>query len=180
MGQQTHGRTLEGEVREFARLGGRIETYSQQLRMFEGTRPSPGGGHDRFDEVRAYRENVARLSLSTAAAIALPSVDRTGPDLDALCRILMQCQIIDDALDYDDDASAGLPSFLTAAESLSDARAWSAGAIGVYAAVPATSRTDVIFPFRVALRLFTLAAKIVLLTLPGAQHAARPHAHEPQ
>ena len=38
-----------------------------------------------------------------------------------LFRIAMQCQIIDDVLDYPQDMSAGLPSFLTAAESLPQA-----------------------------------------------------------
>ena len=42
-------------------------------------------------------------------------------DLNILFRIVMQCQIIDDVLDYAKDMSAGLPSFLTASKSLPQA-----------------------------------------------------------
>ena len=68
-----------------------------------------------------------RLSLATVAAIALDAecledairaTHRDG-ELEALCRIAMQCQIIDDVLDYSTDLAAGLPSFLTASASLS-------------------------------------------------------------
>ena len=42
-------------------------------------------------------------------------------DFNILFRIAMQCQIIDDVLDYSSDRSAGLTSFLTASASLPDA-----------------------------------------------------------
>ena len=48
-----------------------VEEYLGRLRDLESRRPSIGGDHRRFDEVRLYREGVARLSLATAAAIAL-------------------------------------------------------------------------------------------------------------
>ncbi len=112
-----------------AGLGAHVDTYLSRLRELEGRRPRTGGDHRRFDEVRSYREAVARLCVGTAAAIALnaPRINETSlpaerdPDVDTLVRILLQCQIIDDVVDYPDDVSAGLPSFLTATVPLSQA-----------------------------------------------------------
>ena len=56
---------------EKAGLGSWIEEYLGRLRELERRRPSIGGDHRRFDEVRSYREAVARLSLATVTAIAL-------------------------------------------------------------------------------------------------------------
>ena len=89
---------------------------------WKARRPSIGGDHRRFDDVRSYREAVARLSLATVAAIALNAEcleEESGRLIatatwTALFRIAMQCQIIDDVVDYAEDLSAGLPSFLTA------------------------------------------------------------------
>ena len=46
---------------------------------------------------------------------------RYEDDLSILFQIAMQCQIIDDVLDYSTDMLAGLPSFLTACKSPSQA-----------------------------------------------------------
>ena len=161
---------------EAAGLGACIEGYRLDLRDLESRRPSPGGDHRRFIEVRDYRERVARLSIATAAGIALPRIDGDDADVDALFRILMQCQIVDDVLDYSEDASAGLPSFLTASESLPDAREWITDAIRLYAGVPVSQTPRIVWPFRVALRLFTLAARMVILISPNAHHAVKTHA----
>ena len=48
---------------EEAGLGSWIEEYLGRLRELESRRPSIGGDHRRFDDVRSYREAVARLSL---------------------------------------------------------------------------------------------------------------------
>ena len=96
---------------EKAGLGLCIEEYLGRLRELESRRPSIGGDHRRFDEVRSYREAVARLSLATAAAIALNGecleeeirATQCDSDVETLFRILMQCQIIDDVLDYTED-----------------------------------------------------------------------------
>jgi hypothetical protein len=50
-----------------------------------------------------------------------------------LFRILMQCQIIDDVIDYEADRSAGLPGFLTAAATRPEAVALTADASRRYA-----------------------------------------------
>ena len=147
-----------------------LEAYLGRLRDFESHRPRVGGGDGRFDEVRSYREAVARLSIATAAAIALSrecgeDIIRTAdcdPDVDTLFRILMQCQIIDDVLDYREDLAAGLPSFLTVSASLPQAMALTAGAARSYAARGDSSSGDAVLPLRMALRVVTALAKLVV------------------
>jgi hypothetical protein len=132
---------------EKAGLGPWIAEYALRLRELETGRPSVGGDRRRFDAVRSYREAVARLSLATIAAIALNAegvdegIRATHGDSDvaALFRMAMQCQIIDDVVDYEEDLSAGLPSFLTASASLSQALSWTAEAARSYALLPGHS-----------------------------------------
>jgi hypothetical protein len=151
-------------------LGSCMEEYLARLRELESRRPPIGGDHRRFDEVRSYREAVARLSVSTAAAIALSPERRaddidTAPcddDVETLFRILMQCQIIDDVVDYTEDLSAGLPSFLTATASLPQAMASTARATRYYAESGLPSSGNAVFPLRIALSVFTVAARLVV------------------
>lgn len=154
-------------------LGPYIETYCHELAKLESTRPSTGGDQRRFSEVRKYREAVARLSLTTAAGIVQQPLDA---DVDVLCNILMQCQIVDDVLDYEEDASAGLPSFLTASTSLRDALEWANDATRSYGRLSARQRTSAVFPFRVALWLFTTGARIVIYISHGAHQTVKTHA----
>jgi hypothetical protein len=150
---------------DVAGLGACIDSYLRRLRVLEGRRPPIGGDHGRFDEIRAYREDVARLVFETAAAIALaPGAVRddvpeiqTDSDVDALVRVLLQCQIIDDVLDYKEDLSGGLPSYLTGCASLSEALELTAGAARSYGA-----RLDAVFPLRFSLAAATLAARFVV------------------
>ena len=162
---------------ERAGLGAPIGTYLRRLRDLESRRPRVGGDRRRFDEVRAYREAVARLCVRTAAAIAL-DVDGVGTpilaperdtDVEALVRILLQCQIIDDVLDYTDDLSAALPSFLTATASLSQAMELTSAASRAYGTV----RGRAIFPLRITLALFTATAGLAV-RVAGRRH--RRHA----
>lgn len=155
---------------EVAGLGACVDEYLRRLAILEGARPAPGGGRGRLADVRAYREGVARLSLETAAAIALASpcsgaalrLVRSDRDVDTLFRILMQCQIIDDVLDYRDDASAGLPSFLTASASLPEALEMARVAAHDYAAAGERSCDRAIFPLHAALRVFSSAAYMIV------------------
>jgi hypothetical protein len=152
---------------ERAGLGTCLDEYLRRLRDLESRRPSSGGGRGGCDDVRAYREAVARLAIAAPVAIALyddrldDGVEATHRDCDVetLFRILMLCQILDDVLDYGDDASAGLPSFLTAA-SLPQAVAAAAGAARSYASRrgPAAG----VLPFRIALRLLTAVTAIAV------------------
>jgi hypothetical protein len=140
---------------QHAGLGSCLDAYLAQLRELEGHRPSIGGDRRRFEEVRAYREGVARLSLSTAAAIALGPGDHR--DVDTLFRTLMQCQIIDDVLDYEEDLAAGLPSFLTASASLPLGFELTAASVRGYAV-----GANGLFPLRVGLNVMTLLTTIVV------------------
>lgn len=153
-----------------AGLGAQIEEYLSRLRDLEIGRPRIRGDRRRFEEVRSYRESVARLCVGTAAAIALDAghhndpvlPEGRDPDVEALVRILLQCQIIDDVVDYTDDVSAGLPSFLTATGSVSQALELTSGAARSYGAGGERSPGGAIFPFRITLALFTAAATLVV------------------
>lgn len=109
-----------------AGLRSSVIEYLRKLAGIEQNRPLPGGDSRQFHEVRLYREAVVRLSLGMVATTAhlSPCLDEAvlatyhDADLNLLFRIVMQCQIIDDVRDYSLDLSAGLPSFLTASESL--------------------------------------------------------------
>ena len=153
-----------------ARLGAHIDAYLSRLRELESRRPRTGGDHRRFDEVRSYREAVARLCVGTIAAIALDAKGDNAttlpterdPDVATLVRILLQCQIIDDVVDYTDDVSAGLPSFLTATGSVSQALELTSAAARSYGAGGELAAGVAIFPFRITLALFTAAATLVV------------------
>jgi hypothetical protein len=151
-------------------IGPSLVEYLRRLRTLESKRPFPGGGYRRFQEVRWYRESVVRLSLAMVALTAndnqslatVLEATRRDPDLDLLFRTAMQCQIIDDVLDYSKDVSAGLPSFLTACESLPLARELTGLTAHSYSADPKVSRTGA-FPLRLALRLVSICTKLVLI-----------------
>jgi hypothetical protein len=76
----------------------------------------------------------------------------------------MLCQIIDDVLDYSQDALAELPSFLTAAASLPQGLAWTAEAVRSYAALPAPTQSPALFPLRVALWVVSKIAAFTIRT----------------
>lgn len=145
-----------------AGLGSGITDYLVRLQAIERWRPSIGGDGRRFDEVRSYREAVARLTLATAAAIALGDESLEDDDMGTLLRILMQCQIIDDVLDYSEDLSTGLPSFLTASASLAEALALTAEAARTYAAGGVGSSGIAVFPLRITLWVVTGSTKLVI------------------
>lgn len=143
-----------------------LAEYLRRLDALESRRPAINGDERQFRMVRAYREEVARLSIGSAAAIALydarldEGVRATVSDADVrvLFRVLMQCQIVDDALDYADDVAAGLPSFLTACASLPQSIAFAAAAARSYGAPePAAAG---ILPLRLALRVVSKGAAL--------------------
>jgi hypothetical protein len=158
-----------------------IVEYLSRLRALETSRPAIGGDHRRFDDVRRYREEVARLSIGTAAAIALNAecleegirATRSDRDVATLFRILMQCQIIDDVIDYNDDAAAGLPSFLTVPASLRQAMESTARAARSYAPSNGDSPRHAVFPLRIALSIVTGMATLVV-HIAGRRRRKRP------
>ena len=113
---------------------------------------------------------MARLSIETAAAIGLNTECR---DVDTLFRILMQCQIIDDVLDYDEDVVAGLPSFLTASASLPQAMALTGQAARSYAATDEQASGRGVLPLRVALSVVTALTMVVVRVAGWRQRHAR-------
>jgi hypothetical protein len=144
-------------------LGMWVGEYLERLRQLETGRPTIGGGVQHFDRVREYREAVVRLSLATVAGVALNirHVDEAivatnaDGDLAALVDLAMQCQVIDDVLDYRQDAASGLPSFITAAP-LQQALASAAGVVQAHGRDRTSTRA--MFPFRWARSVLTVVA----------------------
>lgn len=191
------GKTLcEADYQRFqqqlvdAGLGPYVDEYLKRLQELESHRPATGGDQRRFEEVRTYREAVARLAVVTDAAVALNAEPRPegiaaaecDNDIEMLFRVLMQCQIIDDVLDYRVDSSAGLPSFLTATSSLPDAIALTAETVRCYSpSLPTCEpriasrelrtptrelrtahREPAVLPVRLALWTVTVVTKVVV------------------
>lgn len=158
------------EVLLDAGLGPLVARYVTQLRRLERQRPSVGGGLRRFEEVRMYREAVARLSLETISEIVLCSdcsdqsalLYHCDDEMEILFRIVMQCQIIDDVVDYAQDALVKLPGFLTATASLSQAISETAKAARIYGSSGDLPESDAIFPLRMALFGVSVLSKLVI------------------
>lgn len=158
------------QLLEAAGIRSSVAKYLRRLRDLERSRPLPGGGSWHFQKVALYREEVIRLSLGMVAATAArrPCLDDAiraldcDPDLNLLFRIVMQCQIIDDVLDYSQDLSTGLPSFLTASLSLPQALERTRLAALTYADARFPPRTGDNFPFRAALFLVSLCTNPVI------------------
>ena len=148
-----------------------VVDFLRRLRELETRRPPLGGDHKQFHEVESYREAIVRLSLGMVATTAIGNqcldegVGATycDDDLEILFRIVMQCQIIDDVLDYSKDMSAGLPSFLTASESLPQAFELTRLAALGYADNRNLPRTGDVFPLRLALFVVSTCTKLVIL-----------------
>ena len=154
-----------------AGLESRLEIYLDRLGELERRRPSVAGDSWRFDEVRSYREEVARLSLATITSFALDTegldhdspIPDSGGDVEVLFRIAMQCQIIDDVVDYAVDQAAGLPGFLTACASVPQALELTARAARRYGYGHDRMNSDHgILPLRMALQVCTALTSLAL------------------
>lgn len=159
------------QLLEEAGIRSSVVEYLRRLRDLESRRPLPGGDYWQFHKVGLYREAVVRLSLGMVATTAngnqcldegIRATD-CDADLNILFRIVMQCQIIDDVLDYSKDMSAGLPSFLTACKSLPQAFELTRLAALGYADDRDLPRTGDVFPLRSALFLVSTCAKLVIV-----------------
>lgn len=147
-----------------------VTEYQSRLRDLEDRRPSPGGDVRRHREAQAYRESVIRLSLGTIAATALGDMTiedgiratHRDEDLEALFRIVMLCQIIDDFLDIATDTDRGLPSFLTSHASQPRALALMADAARRYADRADLPSSPQAFPFRLALWGVSAIARVLI------------------
>lgn len=156
-------------------LGRYLDEYLGHLRELERRRPPIGADRRNFEDVRAYREAVAWLSLATLADIALGSerLDE-DEDLNTLFRMAMQCQIVDDVWDYPADLCAGLPSYLTALASLSEALELTAHAARAYG-----RRSHGAYPLRIALHILSTVARLVVRRARRSQPITRSVPHEP-
>ena len=158
------------QLLEDAGIRSTLDEYLRTLGDLERRRPLPGGDYRQFQKVVLYREAVMRLSLGMAAATANVSqclddgirATACDADLKILFRIAMQCQIIDDVLDYSQDLSVGLPSFLTACHSLPRAFDLTRLAALAYADDPDLPRIADLFALRSALVLVSTCAKLVI------------------
>jgi hypothetical protein len=100
------------------------------------------------------------LALEARSIDAGLRATESDGDVAALFRILMQCQIIDDVLDYRADLAAGLPGFLTACASVQEGIARTREAVRAYGA-PRQPR-DAVFPLRAALGIITGLTALVI------------------
>lgn len=144
-----------------------LKDHLRQIRELEERRPLAGGDDRRFDEVRLYREAVARQHLSMAASIARRHSYDLSPrhedgDMEMLFRMVMQCQILDDLLDYRKDVSFGLPSFLTASASLTESINLTAEASQEYRCLTDHPRLPNTFPFRAALLVVSVLTRLAI------------------
>lgn len=155
---------------EDAGMSASVTEFTSRLRDLETNRPSPGGDHRQFEKVKSYREAVVRLSLGMVAttAFGLQSIEdeiratQSDDELHLLFRIAMQCQIIDDVLDYSKDAAAGLPSFLTASTSLPQSLELTHEAALCYADIQHLRHTAETLPLRLALSAVSHCARVVI------------------
>jgi hypothetical protein len=160
---------LTRRILDEAGLNSSVEEFLWRLSEMERERPSPLDPGQCY-EVRFYREAVVRLYLGMVASTAMGAhcidegirTTNCDDDLIILFRIAMQCQIIDDVLDYSKDRSAGLPGFLTASESLPEAIKLTRQAAGDYANTRDLPRSDNVFPLRIALFLVSTCAKLMI------------------
>jgi hypothetical protein len=158
------------QLLEEAGIASSVVEYLRRLRCLESERPLPGGDERQFDRVRLYREAVVRLSLAVVAATAdgtqnvgeKMQATESDADLNLLFRIVMQCQIVDDVLDYKQDLSAGLPSFLTATRPLPRALELTRSAARAYADVRDLPQTGDQFSLRAALFLVSACTNLLL------------------
>ncbi|HVX63292.1 MAG TPA: hypothetical protein VHC19_21905 [Pirellulales bacterium] len=161
-------------------LSSSVVEYLRRLCDLERRRPAPGGDDWQFPHAVAYREAVVRLSLGMTAVVAgrgrrlddAVAATRHDADFNLLFRIVMQCQILDDVLDYPRDSAAGLPSFLTASSSLVQAFEQACLTAARYADIRHLPRSGDMFPLRAALFLVSTAARLVL-ALGRWRHRAR-------
>ena len=166
-----HEFRLTLQLLEEAGIRSSVVEYLRRLRDLESRCPLPGGDYWQFQKVSLYREAVVRLSLGMVDTTANGNqcldegirATYCKADLNILFRIVMQCQIIDDVLDYSKDMSAGLPSFLTASKSLPQAFELTRLAVLGYADDRDLPRTGDVFPLRSALFLVSTCTKLVIV-----------------
>lgn len=146
------------------------DDYRNRLQEQERRRPAAGGCRDDYAAVELYREAVVRLSLGMLAALVfdLPTVEagfqatEEEEDLQLLVRIVMQCQVIDDVLDYSADSAADLPGFLTVPDSRREAFELIDRATVRYADSSFAASHRALLPLRMSLMLMSACARLTI------------------
>lgn len=141
-----------------AGINATADDYWARIQELESRRPSAFGDRLQCGKVRSYRENVVELSLAVLSTTALgyTNIDdgvnavRTDADLQLLFRIAMQCQIIDDVMDFAKDCAWRLPGFLTASESLRESFELTYHAARRYSSSDGIAQSRNLFPLRIA------------------------------
>ncbi|QDU51247.1 hypothetical protein [Gimesia panareensis] len=136
-----------------------VRAYLHRLRELEKQRPAAGGDDRMHSRAQLYREAVVRLSLGMLAAASLEEmtveegIEATlqTADFELLFRIVMLCQVIDDVIDYRQDADAGLPGLMTCSTSPTRALKLTSASAARYADQRSLSTSPALFPFRLAL-----------------------------
>ncbi|WP_145457201.1 hypothetical protein [Gimesia panareensis] len=136
-----------------------VRAYLHRLRELEKQRPAAGGDDRMHYRAQLYREAVVRLSLGMLAAASLEEmtveegIEATNQtaDLELLYRIVMLCQVIDDVIDYQQDADAGLPGLMTSHATLDRALKLTSASAARYADQRSLSASPALFPIRLAL-----------------------------
>ncbi|MEZ6033692.1 MAG: hypothetical protein R3C17_11400 [Planctomycetaceae bacterium] len=90
------------------------------------------------------------------------SAIRTDEGFQLLFRIAMQCQIIDDVMDFGRDCAQRLPGFLTASEASRESFELTYDATRCYASNGGTSQTRSLFPLRCALLVVSEFANLLI------------------
>ncbi len=173
------------QLLEDAGFGSTAAEYWRRIQELERRRPCPGGNRAQFQRVKTYREEVVQLSLGvlTSTVFGLDCLDDgiqaicAETDLAIVFGIVMQCQVIDDVMDYSKDAAAGLPSFLTAPESLRQAFELTCQAARSYANDQGIPQSGDVLPLRLV--LFAVSAIAELLITLGRWRQRIPFV-EPQ
>ena len=147
-----------------------VDDYWSRIQELESRRPSAFGDRSQCRNVRRYREDVVCLSLGilSTAAFGYANIDdgvnavRANKDLQLLFRIAMQCQIIDDVMDFANDYAWRLPGFLTASESLPESFELTYHAARCYASNEGVAQSWNLFPLRIALFVVSALANLLI------------------
>jgi hypothetical protein len=179
---------LRTAMRELRSRGHRslVSSYLRHLIAQERLRPLPDGKHITAARIVAYREGVVRLSLGALATVASLTPDiSTGiratcddSATNALFRIVMHCQIVDDVLDYRKDRAASLPTFLTAHDRTTFALSQTLKAVIAYGKTDAPIHSGATLLLRLGLVLLTgLTCTLVLLAWPALRTSDNKSGH---
>ena len=101
---------------------------------------------------------------------------RTDHCFEIVFKTVMQCQIIDDVIDWKKDERLGLPSFVTATHSQEQSLAMTRQAAAGYADTKRRARMEEALPFEIGLRIVSVCARLTIAAArrrPTRSHGCR-------